>query len=94
MWDFAKLRKFAIRAIAKNTGPATHVRIALAYDVKALLMPAYVDLCAKMPSLTYEEASELGMRLTLDLVRIRDELRGVGAISREVCQQKISVSAL
>ncbi|KAG8869750.1 hypothetical protein FRB97_000774, partial [Tulasnella sp. 331] len=67
---FAANRGSAMKAITKQTGLATHIRVAVEYNVEALLMPACIGLCTWSLSLAYEKASELGICMNIGLTKI------------------------
>lgn len=75
MWEFERIRKYAVDAINKHQreiNPATLVRLGLTYDFKYWVLPAYGQLIMREESISEEEAEELGLCATMTLLRLRD----------------------
>ncbi|KAG6893515.1 hypothetical protein C0992_009699, partial [Termitomyces sp. T32_za158] len=76
-WDFGEVRNLAIRELEKLTIPLIE-RITLYQRFKVdrdLLIPLYGILCRRPEALNEEESEAIGMKTTVLIFRVREQLR-------------------
>ena len=88
-WDFASLRKLALKSIEP---PTPHDRLVLArtYSVEEWVLPALTALCSRSLPLSLDEARQMDIEDVILVAAVREEIRDgalrvrVGAIPRYV----------
>lgn len=77
MWDFARLRKYAIKTLEAHwveCSPATFLRLAVDHDIDHWLLRAYTDLIIRAEPISWKEASAIGLKATVLLAHLREEV--------------------
>ena len=81
-WDFASLRKLALKSINPPT-PHDQLVLARTYSVEHWVLPALTALCSRTLPLSLEEAQQMGMEDVILVATAREEIRG-GALRVDV----------
>lgn len=71
------MRALAITKLESVATPVDRIVLANKYHIDNWLVPAYVELARRVPSLTLEENTKLGMAIATLLADIRVTVRGV-----------------
>jgi hypothetical protein len=74
-WDFASLRKLALKSIRP---PTSHDRLMLArtYSVVEWILPALSALCSRTLPLSLDEAQQMDIEDVILVATVREEIRG------------------
>ncbi|KAH9067696.1 hypothetical protein EDB87DRAFT_1573273 [Lactarius vividus] len=85
-WDFAFLRKLALKSIKP---PTSHDKLVLAhtYSVDHWVLPALTALCERSFPLSLDEARQMSIEDVVLVATVREEIRG-GALRVEVAQAR------
>ena len=74
-WDFASLRKLALKSIRP---PTSHDQLVLArtYSVEEWVLPALTALCSRVLPLSLDEARQMDIEDVILVASVREEIRG------------------
>ena len=90
-WDFASIRKLALRSIEP---PTAHDRLLLArtYSVEEWVVPALSALCERTKPLTLSEARQMSIEDVVLVSTVREDIRN-GTLQVDAAEIPLSVEA-
>ena len=74
LWDFASLRKLALKSIEPPT-PHDQLVLARTYSVEEWVLPALTALCSRALPLSLDEARQMDLQDVILVASVREEIR-------------------